>query len=456
MALFDLNANAINAVYNLNGEALTRAFDMNGNDVFSGEDVYNLPSYWKSYLTEKAEEINAALTATPGAFGLLYMTDYHINDYNYNEGNAGHSPEIIRYLANNTNVSGVVFGGDVFTKEQTAAEAMTELSRLAEKLNAADKPLYLVKGNHDDNNYGTGTLTTAQIISNYFSEIGKSSTYYYVDDSTHNARYLFLDTRQTSIDYSISNGDTAENNYAVAEVNWLINTLNSVPAGYSVIVFMHAIWWGAGALSDGSLIPSETGGVQTVLSLYNNRSTGTVFDEITADFTNANGSALVCICGHTHLDYSHVIHGTVSFSSSADSFAMANTRPDNRIHQVGTTTEQVIDALIFDTSNKTLKTIRIGSGKDREFNLSGANIGQKCAITNTLTGCTTSNAATVAYNTYSATITANSGKIITDYHISVYGFEVGANYLTLSADSKTLQISLPCIYGDVIINCTAN
>lgn len=456
MSVIDINGNDVEFIFDLHGHSLTKAYDIHGNEIFSGEEqeTYDLPSYWESYLPSKVAEINSAVPNYTDA--VLYLTDYHINDYNYDTGNTEHSSEIIRYLLNNTSISKVVFGGDVFTQMESASSAMSELQSFTSRFSDINGDLYLVKGNHDNNNYGSGTLSDSQIVSSYFSAIGKSNTYYYVDDATALIRYVFLDTRETSIDYSIANGDSTEKAYATEEVNWLISTLNSVPSGYSVIVFMHAIWWGAGSLSTGSLIPSETGGVQSVLRLYNNKSSGTVFDTISADFTSANGTALVCITGHTHLDYSHVINSIVCFSSSSDSFAMANIRPDNRVHQVGTVTEQVLDVLLFDTQNKTMKTIRIGSGSDREFNLSGASIGQKCSVTRNLTGCSSSNSSSTAYGSYSTTITANTGKTISSYSVSVYGFTVGSQYLTLSNDSTTLTINLPCVYGDVIVNCTAS
>lgn len=456
MSVIDINGNDVEFIFDLHGHSLTKAYDIHGNEIFSGEEqeTYDLPIYWESYLPSKVEEINSAVPNYTDA--ILFLTDYHINDYNYDTGNSEHSAEIVRYLLNNTPVSKVVFGGDVFTQMESANNAVNELQKFSTKFRDTGGDLFLVKGNHDDNNYGSGTLTDSQIVSSYFSAIGKNNTYYFVDDTAKKIRYIFIDTRQTSIDYSIANGNTEEKAYATAEVNWLISTLNSVPSGYSVIVFMHAIWWSAGSLSTGSLLPSESGGVQGVLNLYNSKSSGTVFDTISADFTSANGTALVCICGHTHLDYSHLIRGIVCFSSSSDSFAMANIRPDNRVHTVGTVTEHVLDVLLIDTENKKLKTIRIGSGQDREFNLSGANIGQKCSVTSNLTGCTSSNSATTAYGSYSATITADTGKTISEYSVSVYGFTVGSQYLTLSSDSKTLTINLPCVYGDVIVNCTAS
>lgn len=456
MAIYDVHGNILISVFDVNGDELLSAYDVNGNEVFNngGQPIYSFPSYWEDYLPGKVEEINAVVGDYTDA--ILFFTDYHVNDYNYESGNSEYSYEIIRYLLDNTDINKVVFGGDVFTKEESANNAITALQAFTSKFSGPDRNLYLVKGNHDDNNYGVGELSNSQIIDNYFSAIEKNNTYYYVDDATKNIRYIFLDTRQTSIDYSLTNGTTEEKAYANAEVNWLINTLNSVPSGYSVIVFMHAIWWGAGSLSTGSLIPSETGGVQSVLRLYNDKSSGTVFDTISADFTSANGEALVCICGHTHLDYSHLIRNIVCFSTSSDSFAMANLRPDNRTHAVGTITEHVIDVLLIDTQDKKLKTIRIGSGQDREFNLSGSNIGQKCSVTNNLTGCTSSNNEATAYNNYTATITADAGKTINEYSVSVYGFTVSSDYLTLSSDSKTLAINLPCVYGDVIVNCEAS
>ena len=456
MAVYDKSGTSLEHTYSLNGDEILDLYKIVGRRIFNSQ--YDLPAYWLSYLSNKVPEIVEQLNdAGDSVLPIIYITDYHENDYSYESANAGYSSEIIRYLVDQLGVQRVVFCGDVYTKHQSKQDALNSLASFASKFAVGKNySMSFVKGNHDDNNYGVGQLSNAEILSSYYSYIGKNSAYYYTDIPAKKVRLVFLDTRQTSIDYSLSNGDATEKAYVTTEVNWLIDTLNGVPSGYSVVVFMHAIWWGAGSLSTGSLIPSETGGVQGVLSLYNSKSSGVVFDTIPADFTSANGEALFCISGHTHLDYSHLIRGIVCLSSSSDSYVMANIRPDNRTHAQGTVTEHVLDVLLIDTENKKLKTIRIGSGQDREFNLSGASIGQKCSVTRNLTGCSSSNSSSTAYGSYSTTITANTGKTISSYSVSVYGFTVGSQYLTLSNDSTTLTINLPCVYGDVIVNCTAS
>ena len=414
-------------------------------------NTMGLPEYWLTHLSGKADECNTALAeAGSDAVAFWFFTDSH------NKYNSGYTGRLLRYMANATGVRRVVNGGDILDYQNSLAEVEALFNAFTSDVVNHFPDIMLAKGNHDLNPYGTPVLTDAEYYEKFFAPMAKhganGKTYYYVDDDALKVRFLVVDSRETSIAYSISNGDATEKAYAQAEVQWIYDTLNATPAGYTVIAISHVMWWGASQFPQGSAIIGSSSMSQlcTVLNAYNKRQSGTEWG-IAYNFANAKGTASYVQTGHTHIDYSQVISGILTVSTAADSYHYANNRPDNIPHELGTTTENALDLVILKPSAGTVKTIRIGAGSNRLFNYSGT-VGQVCKVTNNLTDCTTNNSAGTAIGTYNATLTAGSGKtFLVPPSLWVHGYDLTANYVTVSSDKKTATISLPNVPGDIEI-----
>ena len=414
-------------------------------------NAMGLPDYWVTHLSGKADECNTALAeAGSDAVAFWFFTDSH------NKYNSGYTGRILRYLANATGVHRVVNGGDVLDYQNSQGEIDSLFGSFSTDVISHFDDIMLVKGNHDSNPYGTPVLTDAQYYEQFFKPMAKhgadGKTYYYVDDVALKVRFLIVDSRETSIAYSIENGDATEKAYAQAEVRWIYDTLNSTPSGYTVIAISHVMWWGASQFPEGSAIIGSSSMSQlcTVLNAYNKRQSGTEWG-IAYNFANAKGVASYVQTGHTHIDYSQVISGILAVSTAADSYHYANNRPDSVEHVLGTTTENALDLVIVKPSAGTVKTVRVGAGGNRLFNYSGT-VGQVCKVTNNLTDCTTNNDVRTAIGTYSATITASSDKtFLVSPTLLVHGYDLTANYVTVSSDKKTATISLPNVPGDIVI-----
>ena len=425
---------------------------------------FDLPAYWESYLENKLSAIRTKMqnkTATTAVFG--FFSDSHILFRNASsqqvEGNAGHTGEIMRYLSTKAGVRRWIFGGDALAYENTQALCESSYGTVADWFAPIGNRL-IVKGNHDLNPYGSPNLTDAQYRSLFFDDLMPDADmpYYYVDDASTQTRYIVLDTRETSINYSYTNGDSTEKAYVTTQITWLISTLNSTPSGYQIIVLPHAVWWGGGNMANGNLILSDSGtDVVSLCGAYNSRSSGTQWGQ-SYDFSGGVGTVGIVICGHTHIDYSRVYGNVVATSITADSYQYANARPDSRTHTKGTVTEHALDVWFVDTANGTAETIRIGCGVDRSFVIGTASNGQLCNITNTLTNCTTNNNATTAKGGYSATITATSGDFTNgSYQVLCNGYDITANYCTISQDGTVLTINTGSVLpGDIEIIAVAS
>lgn len=423
---------------------------------------FDLPDYWQSYLDNKLSTIRAKIankTATTAVFG--YFSDSHITYKNAAnqqvEGNAGHTGEIMRYLAAKAGIRRWVFGGDALSYENTQALVTADFDEVSNWLMPIGGRV-VVKGNHDLNPYGSPNLTDAEYHEQFFDALmpGADALYYYIDEADTKTRYIVLDTRETSINESYTNGDATEKAYVNAEITWLISTLNSTPSGWQIIVLPHVIWWGGGNMSQGNLNLSDAGAdVVQLCGDYNSRSSGTKWGQ-SYNFSSGAATVAICLSGHTHIDYSRTYNNVAAASITADSYAYANARPDSRPHTVGTPTEQSLDIWFVDATNGTAESIRIGCGDDRAFAVGTANNGQLCKITNNLTNCTTNNAATTAKGSYTAVITATSGDFVNGtYSVKVNGYDF-SSLGVLSNSNQTLMVTINPLVGDVEILANAS
>lgn len=428
--------------------------------IYSIDCDYNLPDYWKSYLATKAVEIKQKVdNASPTTAIFGFFTDAHVTFRNSSgeqvEGNTGHTGEIMRYLTSKAGIRRWIFGGDALSYENSLALCQTDFDKVANWLLPLNR--MVVKGNHDLNPYGNPVLTDAQFHSMYFDALVPNHpdvAYYFIDDANTKTRYMIVDTRETSINYSYTSGSAAEKEYVNKEITWIYNTLNSTPNDYQIIVFPHILWWSGGNPSQGNMVLSEAGGdLCILLGEYNKRSSGTQWGQA-YNFSSGVGYATMALSGHTHIDYSHTYNTIIGASTTADSYQYANARPDSRIHEKGTITEQALDIFFVDYTNKTAESIRIGCGVDRKFRLGQ---GQICTITNNLTNCTNSNTATTAIGNYHAVITATNGTFTNgQYLVTCNNFDITRNYCTLSNNGKTLTIDTKnYLMGDIVINATA-
>ena len=249
-------------------------------------------------------------------------------------------------------------------------------------------------GNHDIGFMPVGADSDVkkfnQLFSKLYNEYGYQNSenkgYYYKDDTAHKLRVITLDQ------YEREGGSTAEfweMHMNQSQVDFLINTLNSTPEGYSVVLAYHSP---ENARSTRKVVDDtfyqklETSGdgVPTVIAdiidaFIGRTSIDKTYDEnntyardihAKADFSNAKATFVAHMTGHQHIDgvaYLPTTHtqlmlnvscmtaskGVLNGNALAESVDLIRSRDGY--------TEDCFNTYIIDTDKKEVKIVRIGA-----------------------------------------------------------------------------------------------
>ena len=206
---------------------------------------------------------------------------------------------------------------------------------------------------------------------------------YYVDYAGYNLRVISMYQYNSAME--VSGSDTTKlayfrgnKAYKQSDVDWLINTLNATPEGYTVLVVTHEPEnfgsktndWQSINMADSRVWRNE-GVLTKILTAYKNKAsiseTYTQQSDIdatlnlSADFTSANGDFGAWICGHTHDDFvGKTANGELNLICKTCDNLLAQT--DSSIKKTaGTPNENAVNVLSIDTEHKTIVVKRIGA-----------------------------------------------------------------------------------------------
>lgn len=335
------------------------------------EENPSIPSYYKgAYLDEKIATIYDNSVVGSGTT-FAFITDIHMAD------NMKSSKALMRYILDNSPVPFVISGGDIVT-----AYSKTAGNEKAEVYDAAQKWLdwvtywgqdrvYQMRGNHDyvivasndSSKYYNMPLGGVHqfVMSKFVNRVNcpvSDYNYYYFDNETQKVRYIVIDGHTYNSGYP----NVVVSWITPSQINWLIDVLNNSD-GYNIVLISHEA-----TDSNMASYAVNLAIVQTIAEAYVNR--GTVSQvasgaSITADFTNATGTLVCILSGHSHRDQSHYQNGVLSISTTCD--AVYN-NDHNVTRTRGTVSESAFDVFSIDTTAKTIKTVRIGGGSDRGWN----------------------------------------------------------------------------------------
>lgn len=341
----------------------------------AGNTTY-IPTYWQEHLDVKVPQIREIMgEAGVNKSAFLFYSDAHWN------GNAGHSPMLLKYLYDRTPINKTIFGGDVVSSE---GEFTSDMAYLYDEWRLAIRDLpnhHSVAGNHDDGNASNNLLSQKQVYSFLLApeecndRVMGNGLYYYIDDKSEKTRYLYLDTAC----YGEANGTISTD-----QMNFIQESLASTPAEWHIVAIAHA--WTCNHYIDND-----------VIGYYYSQSSAdilTVFNNFNTEEAAADGSGRkveFCIGGHLHNDLvstpGEIEVYSVNWGTSPATLVgptktgVQNTIPvilceaDTRHNRGGsvstlnTINEQAITVVVADYDNKKLKLIRVGRGTDREIDL---------------------------------------------------------------------------------------
>lgn len=386
------------------------------------QETYIVPDYWRTYLANKAAEINTALSAAgDNRSAFLWYTDAHWKT------NYGMSPMILRYLSKHTGIAKTYFGGDI------AADASGETELLTAWLSDVSKiPNHRsMIGNHD-NNYNTD-FPTATERAEFFLQTNRTADmafgtdatngkmYYYVDDHIEQTRYIILSTGRMWT-------------YA-DEVQWCVDVLNSTPSGWHIVALSHL--WLNNIYDVSPVVPLETPERYTQVFLdlfdaYNYRESGTTSFASTAyDFADGKAKVEFVIGGHVHQDYDFTTaKGIPVILTECD--AWQEREADYNPTQ-GTITENCVYAVVADYAAKRVGVINVGRGSTRSVVIPDVNI--------------------IKYTNLLPTAIGFDGKILNES--TTPGYAPNSRYSTSGDKLSTLSGThmtglIPCSIGSII------
>jgi len=304
--------------------------------------IGHLPDYYyeDDYIQDIVDEISSHDSDCSGANGDLFafITDVHWAT------NWKKSPQLLEWLAGNTSLRNVFFGGDAITKYDTKAEAKAEYDKFRDTLsNFKSFAWRPVIGNHEFNNPGATqaqlpeTLSASEAFVMVYGEneniINVIDDYaYYVDNKTAKIRYIFVGASYTSA-------------IPVAVQNDVISALDALPVGYQVLVISHV-----GLVAESLTIDST---FQSIV------------DKL--DLMQTNENVIGVLSGHRHVDGSITTSaGTNIIATTCDGYVEHSSSQLTRTY--GTITEQAFDIVQIDKVNRKLYLTRVGAGTNREFN----------------------------------------------------------------------------------------
>lgn len=338
-----------------------------------------LPSFYHTndYIENKIADINEQwMQSGANADIFAFFTDAHY----YNK--AGHTGELLEYIAQNSHVKKVVFGGDVGTVEQALEtpmlyEEVNTHNLIVSKVSRSAR-FFPVRGNHDyysrnTTAYGKTTLrypyaATYNSILNQCNEPrivlneNDIAPYYYFDEKFSKTRYVVLDMFYKSTGVA----------FGSYQIPFVANALLTTPAGYTITIVGHTSIQ-SGMMHD----TAEYTSLQPLRDLVHAFQTnGTLsYDGVTYDFSSAVAKILMWVSGHSHEDMQNYVDNVLFVCTPCSSrytnilYSAMATYHEYPRRTADTINEDCVDVVIADKSNGIVYTKRIGSGFDRYFNL---------------------------------------------------------------------------------------
>lgn len=288
------------------------------------DDMTSIPEYWSGEIASGINEYNDknALVGRNG-ISFIFISDTHWRD------NAKHSPSIINYIANHTNLDLVVHGGD---------HTVDSISNLADFTNAIEKPITILNciGNHeydsalnitDGQRWSAGWRRSDNIIKDI------NGFNYYYDDLFSKTRFIFLDY----------NDGTA--------VNYLTTKAGELTNEWKIIVICHIYM--LHETPEGPIEPSPQG--TQIANAIDTINSGT------------GPEVVVFLAGHLHQDHIYSTpNGTPIITINCDAYKDNQSAGWGGYQMtLGTTTEQCMDLVNIDYTNRNIYLTRIGVGDNR-------------------------------------------------------------------------------------------
>lgn len=358
------------------------------------------------YYNEEYENLRDKLITSQadGKFSFIMLTDTHI-DYTKSVSDSEYwytsSYYVERYviqreiatiieLANTSDVDCVILGGDLIHGTSSYANSKADLQYFADMFSKCKVPVYVNRGNHDNNDYHgipcpisyiidqedwTDTILDPLARGTAVHDANDSkSTYYYVDFADKNTRLIVLDPYNypvtTSDGYYCDMRAEAWAGMEDAQLKWLATVaLDAEKQGWTYVLSAHAPIYGPETFRNSAL-------VRNIVEAFNNKTSVTV-NGWTVDYTNTDGTIPFSVSGHTHVSsyrmYTPANHvcintgsGKISYYPSQDYSATDDCKWYHPVRYEGQYTEALFDVITY-SPDGTITRYNFGANCDNVF-----------------------------------------------------------------------------------------
>lgn len=287
------------------------------------EKLVNISAYDETYINEIAKTVNTVNEKTgEDDVSYVFITDTHIGKSSDLADDAWIYGELQAAVdvANNSDASFLCLGGDIedgrFAPEAGGKQtALDILQKVSDVLKSCKKPVFILKGNHDDNSFSAQAhpelLYDPEMIINstewYQATMANFSQYatdykdgyYYYDLPDKNTRVICLNMSNSSDE--IVDGSRVEMGmyyygYHDEQIDWLLNTAMTRQDCRYIILSHDGFEYTQGYTEDSNRDTLE----QIFAAAYHH--TNFVSDKFAKDFTDWTGKVLMFNNGHMHME----------------------------------------------------------------------------------------------------------------------------------------------------------
>lgn len=307
----------------------------------------NVPSYFVNHLNEKIEIIRRNMMEV-GRHGetFIFITDIH---WDTSERN---SPYLIREILNQAYINTLLCGGDLIN-EGTYDEMRKDMGECVRSYNYPNTFFPVAFGNHDSNKNNGNPESEHFDEDAEYALMQKQAENYITYWS--NGWNFYFDVKPTKTRYIVV--DTNENG-SFAQYSDLYEVLTGTDADYHIVICGH--WF-----FNNNAKSAFTNDLETIIDAYNSKSTITVANT-NMNFSNAKAEICFVIGGHVHNDITWNTPNGIPFILS-DCDNGRRTKNTEYPYVKGTITEHAFDVVTIDYTNRTIKSVRVGRGIDREW-----------------------------------------------------------------------------------------
>ncbi len=362
-----------------------------------------------SYYYDEFEDTRDKLISKSedGSFSAIMLTDTHI-DYSFNAADSDISEfyqsstyyerylieremQAVIELANTSDVDCIVLGGDLVHGTKGRASALADLQHIVDMFKKAKVPTYVLKGNHDNNDYHGTPCALEYIISTdtwteeilkplaknteIHDESNAKSAYYYVDFPEKNTRLIVL----SPYSYPITSSDGVYSDYTAqtwnrvddTQLKWFAKVaLDAEKQDWNYVLSVHGPITGTESVGSSSEICA-------IVNAFNNKTSVDVAGT-TVDYSNVGSYIPYSIGGHTHISSYRHMEDSMHIAINTGSARLAN-YPDNDYSPLENCTyyqndryeyeisEALFDVLISNFDASVIERISFGANSDNTF-----------------------------------------------------------------------------------------